>query len=257
MPCICLLACLPACRACRACRVCCDLDEPTHDNGLPPPLDLTTSCCLEHPSVCDCPFTDRAPHASGRPALSQTLTMPFLRRRGVMASESDMRRHTTLLEPKPQAELFLSPESASHRLESGATPPDSDSRRLSADPNAETDRASQDSYDRPESPPIQDETPRHRRFSMLRFRNASDSQLSTRWRQQQQASEKPPPMPERTVPPASCLSCLSCLLSPARPIPHTSHLLPPCPRGPLMLTCEPGFSSCHYHNSTHDQPLGK
>lgn len=106
-----------------------------------------------------------------------------------------MRRHTTLFEPKPQAQ-FLSPESANHRLESGATPQDSDSRRLSADPNAETDRPSQDSYDRPESPPIQDETPRHRRFSMLRFRNASDSQLSTRWRQQQQAAEKPPPMPE-------------------------------------------------------------
>ncbi|KAI1112588.1 hypothetical protein F5Y14DRAFT_253434 [Nemania sp. NC0429] len=123
--------------------------------------------------------------------------MPFLRRRGVMpaASESDMRRHTTLFEPKPQA-LFLSPESATHRLESGVTPPDSDSGRLSADPNPETDRASHDSYDRPESPPIQDETPRHRRFSMLRFRNASDSQLSTRWRQQQQAAEKPPPMPE-------------------------------------------------------------
>lgn len=109
-----------------------------------------------------------------------------------------MRRHTTLFEPKPQAQgLFLSPESATHRFESGTTSQDPDSRPLSADPNAETDRASQDSYDRPESPPIQDETPRHRRFSMLRFRNASDSQLSTRWRQQQQAAaEKPPPMPE-------------------------------------------------------------
>ncbi|KAI0115454.1 hypothetical protein GGR51DRAFT_503073 [Nemania sp. FL0031] len=150
--------------------------------------------------------------------------MPFLRRRGVMASESDMRRHTTLFDPKPSTDTFLSPESASHRPGNGATSHDSGSGRLSTDLNpnatpspnpssnpnltlsptpnmgsnadADASRLSQDSYDRPESPPIQDETPRHRRFSMLRFRNASDSQLSTRWRQQQQAAEKPPPMPE-------------------------------------------------------------
>lgn len=128
--------------------------------------------------------------------------MPFLRRRGVMASESDMRRYTTFLDRKPPADTCLNPDSASHRLQNGAISHDSDSSRLSTDPNADGARLSQDSYDRPESPPIQDETPRHRRFSMLRFRNASDSQLSTRWRQQQQATETPPPMPERIVPPA-------------------------------------------------------
>ncbi|KAI1750061.1 hypothetical protein F4782DRAFT_259037 [Xylaria castorea] len=136
--------------------------------------------------------------------------MPFLRRRGVMASESDMRRHTTLFDPKSPADAFPHPQPASHRLENGATSQDSDSGMLSTDPtsgltvglspdpdaDADAARLSQSSYDRSESPPIQDETPRHRRFSMLRFRNASDSQLSTRWRQQQQAAEKPPPMPE-------------------------------------------------------------
>ncbi|KAI0491261.1 hypothetical protein F4859DRAFT_520784 [Xylaria cf. heliscus] len=140
--------------------------------------------------------------------------MPFLRRRGVMASESDMRRHTTLFDPKSPADALPSPQPASHRLENGATSQDSDSGTQSTDPtsgltmglspdpdpdpdaDADAVRVSQSSYDRPESPPIQDETPRHRRFSMLRFRNASDSQLSTRWRQQQQAAEKPPPMPE-------------------------------------------------------------
>ncbi|KAI0450185.1 hypothetical protein F5B21DRAFT_444321 [Xylaria acuta] len=132
--------------------------------------------------------------------------MPFLRRRGVMASESDMRRHTTLFDPKSPADAFLNPQPASHRLENGATSQDSDRGTLSTDPtsglspnpdpDADAARLSQSSYDRSESPPIQDETPRHRRFSMLRFRNASDSQLSTRWRQQQQAVEKPPPMPE-------------------------------------------------------------
>lgn len=61
-----LPACLPACRACRVCRVCCDLDEPTHDNGLPPPPHLTSSCCPEHPSVCrPCAI---APTLTARPA---------------------------------------------------------------------------------------------------------------------------------------------------------------------------------------------
>ncbi|KAH8160833.1 hypothetical protein CIB48_g7416 [Xylaria polymorpha] len=138
--------------------------------------------------------------------------MPFLRRRGVMASESDMRRHTTLFDPKSPADAFPIPQLPSHRLENGAMSRDADSGTLSNDPtsglimglnpspdagvDADAARLSQSSYDRSESPPIQDETPRHRRFSMLRFRNASDSQLSTRWRQQQQAAEKPPPMPE-------------------------------------------------------------
>ncbi|ORY71547.1 uncharacterized protein BCR38DRAFT_454050 [Pseudomassariella vexata] len=60
--------------------------------------------------------------------------------------------------------------------------------------SASVGRPSDDPYDRPESPPVQDETPKHRRFSMLRFRNASDSQLSARLKAQQQV-EKPPPMP--------------------------------------------------------------
>ena len=55
-----------------------------------------------------------------------------------------------------------------------------------------------DPFDRPDSPPVQEETTKHHRFSMLRFRTASDSQLSARSRLQQ---EKPPPMPQRTCPP--------------------------------------------------------
>ncbi|KAI0200980.1 hypothetical protein F4808DRAFT_450475 [Astrocystis sublimbata] len=151
--------------------------------------------------------------------------MPFLRRRGVNASESDMRRHTMLFDPKPSADASLHPHTKSHRHENGTTSHESDRSTLSADPNpdstagvdpntdavavvvtdsnanpgADATRLSQSSNDRSASPSIQEETPKHRRFSMLRFRNASDSQLSTRWRQQQQqaaASEKPPPMPE-------------------------------------------------------------
>ncbi len=157
--------------------------------------------------------------------------MPFLRRRGVMASESDMRRHTTLFDPKVQADdVFLDLRPANHRPENGTASQDSNgdgfstSPHLNFDPIQDTARVSQDSCDRPDTPPIQEETPRHRRFSMLRFRNASDSQLSTRLKQQQQA-EKPPPMPARMFFP-----------------------LPFCPRGRHSLTHEVGFSSCHYHN---------
>lgn len=60
------------------------------------------------------------------------------------------------------------------------------------------------SISRPDSPPIQEETNKHRRFSVLRFRNASDSQLSLRAKQQ---SEKPPPIPRRTSSP-SALRCM-------------------------------------------------
>lgn len=53
-----------------------------------------------------------------------------------------------------------------------------------------------DVFDRPVSPPVQDESSRHRRFSMLRFRNASDSQLAAKARLQA-AAEIPPPTPRR------------------------------------------------------------
>ncbi|KAI0396198.1 hypothetical protein F5Y17DRAFT_420765 [Xylariaceae sp. FL0594] len=129
--------------------------------------------------------------------------MPFLRRRGVMASESDMRRHTTLFGPKSPSDLLLNSQSADCRTENGHRGPHvvrdaetaQDSRGSRDIDDSASTRASQDPHDRPESPTVQEETANHRRFSMLRFRNASDSQLSARWKQQQQA-EKPPPMPE-------------------------------------------------------------
>ncbi|KAK6849672.1 hypothetical protein PG995_013505 [Apiospora arundinis] len=157
--------------------------------------------------------------------------MPFLRRRGVMASENDMRRHT-IIDPgtgsgsgaatlpsrqpaaprKSLADSLLRPGSsrvnARPSLESTSEDRDrlgngegssTETNALSAAMSASTGRPSvDDPFSRPESPPIQEETPKHRRFSMLRFRNASDSQLSARIKQQQQQqqqAEKPPPMP--------------------------------------------------------------
>ncbi|KAI5856639.1 hypothetical protein GGS23DRAFT_398111 [Durotheca rogersii] len=143
--------------------------------------------------------------------------MPFLRRRGVMASDSDMRRHTILVDPppaastkqfsrEPQVDTLLSPDLFA---KNGGGPTyeaaggNDDAGKSSVDTVATTSasasmfpgRESEDPYNRPESPPVQDDSPKHRRFSMLRFRNASDSQLSARLRQQQQA-EKPPPIPQ-------------------------------------------------------------
>ena len=47
--------------------------------------------------------------------------------------------------------------------------------------------------DPPPSPPVQMETPNTRRFSLMRFRHASDSQLSTKAKEQ--ATEEAPPVP--------------------------------------------------------------
>ncbi|KAK6077372.1 Sec7 domain-containing protein [Seiridium cupressi] len=165
--------------------------------------------------------------------------MPFLRRRGVMASENDMRRHTVLdpesgtnsgpssfrmKQPAPRKSLandFLDPSAANTYNRPSVDGPGEEfangagvgreggsgnginngenssfeSNMPSLSTSMSIGRPSEDPYDRPESPPIQEETPKHRRFSMLRFRNASDSQLSVRMRQQQLA-ERPPPMPQ-------------------------------------------------------------
>ncbi|OTB14059.1 hypothetical protein K445DRAFT_63530 [Daldinia sp. EC12] len=140
--------------------------------------------------------------------------MPFLRRRGVMASDTDMRRHTIVVDSassgpkqssrKPQPEAFLSPDAAAENEEGTAdgingngegSKSSVDTVAMSATASMFPGRESEDPFNRPETPPIQDESPKHRRFSMLRFRNASDSQLSARLKQQQQA-ERLPPMPQ-------------------------------------------------------------
>lgn len=113
--------------------------------------------------------------------------MPFLRRRGIMASENDMRRHT-----------FFAPTTAGDHpppLPSQPEQSDVDGNVDSGGPvSQQTTRESSTSPSRPHTPPIQEENSKHRRFSVLRFRNASDSQLSLRAKQQ---AEKPPPVPRR------------------------------------------------------------
>ncbi|KAL7813482.1 guanine nucleotide exchange factor [Trichoderma gracile] len=109
--------------------------------------------------------------------------MPFLRRRGNMASETDMRRLTTAFAPASDDVPELPPP----------PPPPSQPDDEAADPQSRPQsRESVASLDRPSTPPVQQQSSKHRRFSVLRFRNASDSQLSLRVKQ---AAEKPPPVP--------------------------------------------------------------
>ncbi|PNY28027.1 Protein transport protein sec73 [Tolypocladium capitatum] len=68
---------------------------------------------------------------------------------------------------------------------------------------------SESAASRPDTPPVHQETNKHRRFSVLRFRNASDSQLSLRAKQQ---AEKPPPVPRRIFTSPTPLLAVSALL---------------------------------------------
>ncbi|QSZ37752.1 hypothetical protein DSL72_008851 [Monilinia vaccinii-corymbosi] len=143
--------------------------------------------------------------------------MPLLRRRAAAASDAEMRRHSffapdsNTLNPILDSDLpdgrasEQMPRRPSHgEFESFAEPE-------TLAPLAMLDRPSMDSpkaLQRSGSPPIQEETSKHRRFYMLRFRHASDSQLSTRSRLQAQnasAAEDAPPMPQRKYSPFKVL----------------------------------------------------
>ncbi|POS75771.1 protein transport protein sec73 [Diaporthe helianthi] len=154
--------------------------------------------------------------------------MPFLRtKRGTPASESELRRSALdpdqIHEPKEPPPLRIStshndlPQLQLLRFDShtsadadaapanGSTPaipappvtPPHDSPSTSAPAENALAVPHRDAIERPDSPPIQDETPKHRRFSMLRFRNASDSQLSTRAKKQAHVDESAPPVPRQ------------------------------------------------------------
>lgn len=54
--------------------------------------------------------------------------------------------------------------------------------------------------DGPPSPPVQQHTPNTRRFSLMRFRHASDSQLSTKAKEHAAQHDDPPPPPVPSMP---------------------------------------------------------
>ncbi|KUJ19128.1 uncharacterized protein LY89DRAFT_612630 [Mollisia scopiformis] len=79
---------------------------------------------------------------------------------------------------RPSAAEFLSPSSAADEPAPA---------RMSAEADEGLQRST--------SPPVQEESQKHRRFSMLKFRHASDSQLSTRARLHAQTQADAPPLP--------------------------------------------------------------
>jgi len=129
--------------------------------------------------------------------------MPGLLRRRGPSSDVDIRRHS-FLSPEATGNMTLFDGRASEQIPrrpSAAeflSPGDADAASDAA--GSSVTRASAESstarLERSISPPVQEENHKHRRFSMLKFRHASDSQLSARARQQAQA-QPVPPMPHR------------------------------------------------------------
>ncbi|KAK4104988.1 hypothetical protein N658DRAFT_419290 [Parathielavia hyrcaniae] len=124
-----------------------------------------------------------------------------------MASESDMRRHSlldALAVPAPKlphfnhgsaAELPPLPSVAEDLPSSNIPPSPADHPRDSI--SVASSRAVPsivEPSDGPDSLPVPDYSHKHRRFSMLRFRNASDSQLAAKAKLHA-AAQKPPPVP--------------------------------------------------------------
>lgn len=153
--------------------------------------------------------------------------MPVLRRRGVLTRDNDMGRYTTPPDsahvddnchpPTSQPGKLLTPSSAvegsvndfhttAEAVEHGEN---SSVTGVASSPPSRASDDSRQSYGRSASPPIQEASSKHRHFSVLRFRNASDSQLSARLRQASHF-EKAPPIPQRR----SFCSILHCLPQP-------------------------------------------
>ncbi|KAF2107160.1 protein transport protein sec73 [Lophiotrema nucula] len=106
-------------------------------------------------------------------------------------SERDLKRRSTLdpagLFKRGDKHLQVNKSAEHLAAERGAVSQDG-GRPASSDV-----RPSEEStVERPPSPPVQEHTPNTRRFSMMRFRHASDSQLSTKAKEQAAAEEAPP-----------------------------------------------------------------
>ncbi|KAF2652165.1 hypothetical protein K491DRAFT_695812 [Lophiostoma macrostomum CBS 122681] len=72
--------------------------------------------------------------------------------------------------------------------------------------------------DPPPSPPVQAETPNTRRFSLMRFRHASDSQLSTKAKEQ--ATEEAPPVPAVPLDTPAIITTAPTVVDQEEPVPR-------------------------------------
>ncbi|KAG6018234.1 hypothetical protein E4U43_006930 [Claviceps pusilla] len=110
--------------------------------------------------------------------------MPFLRRRGNMASETDIRKRTLFNEPQL---TFGNDGAVATPILPGFGAAGHEDMSL---PSQQCTISPEQSLSDP------DRQNKFRRFSIMRYRNASDSQLSLRVKQQ---AEIPPPVPQRML----------------------------------------------------------
>lgn len=110
------------------------------------------------------------------------LIMPFLRRRGNLASEPDTRQQDNVAKSGKDADM----STAAAR---------SDGKTTDLDDQAAATTTRDSTTSRPDTSHNHDALSRQKRFSVLRFRNASDSQLSLKAKQQ---AEQLPPLPSST-----------------------------------------------------------
>lgn len=120
--------------------------------------------------------------------------MPWSRLRVARPSDTVLRRHSTL-DP-----ANINNDGAQEMSKSHDGPMDSLSHVRSASPSPlrnsidPAGAANDASFgERPPSPPLPNA--RQQRFSILKFRHASDSQLSRTAKEQAQAASSPPPIP--------------------------------------------------------------
>lgn len=142
-----------------------------------------------------------------------------LLRRREQLSDQDLRRTNSLLQPEHNA--GLADGRASEQIPRKSSPSALLSPSSAANPiNPESSSPApgpRQSLESAERTPLQAQTQKHRRFSMLKFRHASDSQLSTRARQQAEAAAIPP-MPNRKESPLRLLrSCMVLMIRDVAP----------------------------------------
>lgn len=118
-------------------------------------------------------------------------TMPFLRRRGNVASETDMRRHTLFNAPRTS----FNDEDAPVPLEPSMHQPTVPEEFVTLSQQVTHDSESPEHSSEQSLTDLERQN-KFRRFSILKYRNASDSQLSLRAKQQ---AETPPPVPRRML----------------------------------------------------------
>lgn len=138
----------------------------------------------------------------------------LLRRRG-QASEADLnRRHSFFMTPEQSNKMEAPKVSPRHSeqlprteklLESeNKTPPASSPAAQASTPAVviSSPPEQKEADERPVSPPVQQQSIKQKRFSMLKFRNASDSQLAAKARAQAATADAPPvPTRESCLPP--------------------------------------------------------